>query len=77
MKYFADPSMNKLHREVLMHSFKRVFISKPPSSRKESAENYFVCRGFSGFSATASTSSGIPQTITVLTSHLEAALDAI
>jgi 23S rRNA (uridine2552-2'-O)-methyltransferase len=55
MKYFSHPSMDTLKRNVLVPSFRRVVIAKPPSSRKESAENYFLCRGFNGFSDAAST----------------------
>ncbi|EJU04213.1 23S ribosomal RNA methyltransferase [Dacryopinax primogenitus] len=43
MKYFAHPELTEFKTQYLIPYFKRVIDFKPKSSRKESAETYWVC----------------------------------
>ena len=48
IKFFASPSATQFHNSILRRSFSKVFIYKPPASRSESKEAYFVCKDFLG-----------------------------
>ncbi|KAI0776899.1 ribosomal RNA methyltransferase FtsJ domain-containing protein [Trametes elegans] len=46
LKHFEHPSSTQFCRECLEPHFRTVKYMKPPSSRSESAEGYWICRGF-------------------------------
>ncbi len=48
MKHFAQAASGKLKRNELDPLFRTVKLIKPTSSRKESPEVYYLCRGFIG-----------------------------
>ncbi|KAI0357073.1 23S ribosomal RNA methyltransferase [Trametes cingulata] len=48
LKHFAHPSADRFRKECLDPHFQLVTYRKPPSSRSESAEAYWVCLGFKG-----------------------------
>jgi len=48
LKYFDDPLHKQHHDDVLRHCFHTTASYKPPSSRSESNERYWVCSGFKG-----------------------------
>lgn len=48
LKYFDDPLHKQHHDDVLRHCFHSTASYKPPSSRSESNERYWVCSGFKG-----------------------------
>ena len=48
LKQFMDEEAYKFKHLYLMKSFKHVFHAKPPASRGESSEFYWVCMGFKG-----------------------------
>ncbi|KAI0699488.1 ribosomal RNA methyltransferase FtsJ domain-containing protein [Cerioporus squamosus] len=51
LKHFAHPEADYFRQEVLVPNFKSVRFDKPPSSRSESREGYWVCSGFLGASS--------------------------
>lgn len=48
IKYFAHPLLEEFSRENLRPSFRKVHLVKPPASRSDSRETYFLCMGFKG-----------------------------
>ncbi|PFH47864.1 hypothetical protein AMATHDRAFT_151102 [Amanita thiersii Skay4041] len=48
MKHFVDPSLQQFRRECLEPAFNDVRYVKPQSSRSESREGFFLCRGWRG-----------------------------
>ncbi|KAI0739600.1 ribosomal RNA methyltransferase FtsJ domain-containing protein [Daedaleopsis nitida] len=48
MKHFAHPSLNRFRKMQLDPNFNNVIFEKPPSSRTESSEGYWVCLGWKG-----------------------------
>ncbi|KAH9849075.1 FtsJ-like methyltransferase-domain-containing protein [Lenzites betulinus] len=48
LKHFASPSANRFRKQFLDPYFNLVTFIKPPASRTESAEGYWVCLGFKG-----------------------------
>ncbi|CCM01860.1 uncharacterized protein FIBRA_03931 [Fibroporia radiculosa] len=48
LKYFDHPLLAKFRHEELKPYFKGVFNSKPPASRTDSSEGYWICMGFKG-----------------------------
>jgi 23S rRNA U2552 (ribose-2'-O)-methylase RlmE/FtsJ len=48
MKHFAQAASGELKRNELDPLFRTVKLIKPTSSRKESPEVYYLCRGFIG-----------------------------
>ncbi|RPD56794.1 23S ribosomal RNA methyltransferase [Lentinus tigrinus ALCF2SS1-7] len=51
LKHFAHPEMDVFRRKVLEPNFNVVGFDKPPSSRPESREGYWICLGFKGRSS--------------------------
>ncbi|KAI0366476.1 23S ribosomal RNA methyltransferase [Pilatotrama ljubarskyi] len=48
LKHFVHPQSGKFRKECLDPHFRLVKYMKPPSSRSESAEAYWLCMGFKG-----------------------------
>ncbi|KAI0667381.1 ribosomal RNA methyltransferase FtsJ domain-containing protein [Trametes maxima] len=48
LKHFAHPRANSFRKEFLDPHFNLVKYVKPPSSRQESAEAYWICLGYKG-----------------------------
>jgi hypothetical protein len=48
MKHFAHPLLDTFHKAALAPCFRRVQVVKPRASRADSAEAYWLCRGFKG-----------------------------
>ena len=48
LKHFAHPDVDEFRKEHLKPSFREVHYLKPSSSRSESSEGYFLCRGWRG-----------------------------
>ena len=48
LKHFAHPDIDEFRKERLKPSFREVHYLKPSSSRSESSEGYFLCRGWRG-----------------------------
>ena len=48
LKHFAHLKANKFRKQVLEPNFNLVAFDKPPSSRSESSEGYWVCMGWKG-----------------------------
>ncbi|KAL7411233.1 FtsJ-like methyltransferase-domain-containing protein [Mrakia frigida] len=48
MKHFACPEIAEFRRTHLQRCFEEVYYDKPEACRKESAEGYFVCKGYKG-----------------------------
>ncbi|KAH9895757.1 23S ribosomal RNA methyltransferase [Cubamyces lactineus] len=48
LKHFAHPSSGEFRKQCLDPNFNLVTYFKPPSSRAESAEAYWVCMGWKG-----------------------------
>ncbi|KZP24222.1 23S ribosomal RNA methyltransferase [Athelia psychrophila] len=48
MKHFAHPLLTQYQKEVLEPNFHYVAYCKPDASRKESAEGYWLCKGWKG-----------------------------
>jgi len=48
LKHFAHPDIDEFRKEHLKPSFREVHYLKPSSSRSESSEGYFLCRGWRG-----------------------------
>ncbi|KAI5886675.1 23S ribosomal RNA methyltransferase [Schizophyllum commune H4-8] len=48
IKYFAHPLLEDFSRENLQPNFRKVHLVKPPASRSDSRETYFLCMGFKG-----------------------------
>ncbi|KIP05051.1 hypothetical protein PHLGIDRAFT_491464 [Phlebiopsis gigantea 11061_1 CR5-6] len=48
MKHFAHPLLQKFRKEELEPRFESVMYFKPPSSRDDSSEGYWVCQGWNG-----------------------------
>ncbi|KNZ76216.1 Ribosomal RNA large subunit methyltransferase E [Termitomyces sp. J132] len=48
MKFFEDPLLHDFRENELELYFNDVKVIKPPSSRSESSEGYFLCQGFQG-----------------------------
>lgn len=48
LKHFAHPDIDEFRKEQLRPSFREVHYLKPGSSRAESSEGYFLCRGWRG-----------------------------
>lgn len=48
LKHFAHPDIDEFRKEHLRPSFREVHYLKPSSSRSESSEGYFLCRGWRG-----------------------------
>jgi len=48
LKHFAQPDVDEFRKEHLKPSFREVHYLKPGSSRSESSEGYFLCRGWRG-----------------------------
>ena len=48
MKHFAQAASGRLKSNELDPLFRTVKLIKPTSSRKESPEVYYLCRGFVG-----------------------------
>ncbi len=46
LKHFSFDAMNVFRKEKLEPHFSNVQYIKPPASRSESSESYFVCRGW-------------------------------
>ncbi|KAK0444990.1 ribosomal RNA large subunit methyltransferase J [Desarmillaria tabescens] len=46
LKHFSFDAMNAFRKEKLEPHFSNVQYIKPPASRSESSESYFVCRGW-------------------------------
>ncbi|KAK0200458.1 ribosomal RNA large subunit methyltransferase J [Desarmillaria ectypa] len=46
LKHFSFDAMNEFRKEKLEPHFSNVQYIKPPASRSESSESYFVCRGW-------------------------------
>ncbi|KAF9446292.1 23S ribosomal RNA methyltransferase [Macrolepiota fuliginosa MF-IS2] len=48
MKYFTHPHLQEFCRAKLTPNFHDVRVVKPPSSRSDSKESYFLCQGWKG-----------------------------
>lgn len=48
LKHFAHPDIDEFRKEHLKPNFREVHYLKPGSSRSESSEAYFLCRGWCG-----------------------------
>ncbi|KAF8629291.1 hypothetical protein AX15_003524 [Amanita polypyramis BW_CC] len=48
MKHFMHPLLQQFRKEKLAPNFHEVRFVKPPSSRTESREGFFLCRGWKG-----------------------------
>ncbi|GBE85683.1 predicted protein [Sparassis crispa] len=48
LKYFDDPAHKEMRDTVLSRYFQTVVSHKPPASRSESSERYWICTGFRG-----------------------------
>jgi 23S rRNA (uridine2552-2'-O)-methyltransferase len=48
MKFFMHPDLVDFRKKQLDPYFTKVVTDKPASSRKESAEAYWVCMGYKG-----------------------------
>ena len=48
IKHFAHPAADGFRRKILNPNFNKVVFVKPPSSRAESPEGYWVCLGWKG-----------------------------
>ncbi|KAI1789336.1 S-adenosyl-L-methionine-dependent methyltransferase [Ganoderma leucocontextum] len=48
LKHFAHPAADSFRNKVLVPNFNKVAFTKPPSSRSESPEGYWVCMGWRG-----------------------------
>ncbi|KIL61718.1 hypothetical protein M378DRAFT_129533 [Amanita muscaria Koide BX008] len=48
MKHFTHPTLQQFRKEKLEPIFNEVRFVKPPSSRTESREGFFLCRGYKG-----------------------------
>jgi len=48
LKHFAHPDIDEFRKEHLKPNFREVHYLKPGSSRSESSEGYFLCRGWRG-----------------------------
>ena len=48
LKHFAHPDVDEFRKEDLKPNFREVHYLKPSSSRSESSEGYFLCRGWRG-----------------------------
>ncbi|KAH7912104.1 ribosomal RNA methyltransferase FtsJ domain-containing protein [Hygrophoropsis aurantiaca] len=48
LKHFAHPLLQEFRRRILVPNFHVVYYIKPDSSRSESAEGYWLCRGWTG-----------------------------
>lgn len=48
LKHFAHPDIDEFRKERLKPNFREVHYLKPSSSRSESSEGYFLCRGWRG-----------------------------
>ena len=48
LKHFAHPAADGFRRKILNPNFNKVVFVKPPSSRAESREGYWVCLGWKG-----------------------------
>ncbi|EJF57691.1 S-adenosyl-L-methionine-dependent methyltransferase [Dichomitus squalens LYAD-421 SS1] len=48
LKHFAHPKADEFRKAVLSPSFHSVAFDKPPSSRSESREGYWICAGWKG-----------------------------
>ncbi|KAF5360769.1 hypothetical protein D9756_004695 [Leucocoprinus leucothites] len=48
MKYFTHPHLEEFSKAKLVPNFKDVRTVKPPASRRESREAYFLCQGWKG-----------------------------
>ncbi|KAL1744908.1 FtsJ-like methyltransferase-domain-containing protein [Schizophyllum fasciatum] len=48
IKYFAHPLLEEFSRANLRPNFRKVHLVKPPASRSDSRETYFLCMGFKG-----------------------------
>lgn len=48
VKHFAHPDVDEFRKEHLRPNFREVHYLKPGSSRSESSEGYFLCRGWRG-----------------------------
>lgn len=48
IKYFAHPLLEEFSRRSLEPNFRKVHLVKPPASRSDSRETYFLCMGFKG-----------------------------
>ncbi|KIJ67216.1 hypothetical protein HYDPIDRAFT_173860 [Hydnomerulius pinastri MD-312] len=51
LKHFAHPLLQEFRKEYLEPNFHAVHYIKPASSRAESAEGYWLCRGWQGLTA--------------------------
>jgi len=48
LKHFAHPDTQLFRQKYLHHKFRDVYYIKPDSSRAESSEGYWLCRGWHG-----------------------------
>lgn len=48
LKHFAHPLLQEFRKRLLEPNFHAVHYIKPTSSRAESAEGYWLCRGWKG-----------------------------
>jgi len=48
LKHFAHPDIDEFRKKELKPNFREVRYLKPSSSRSESSEGYFLCRGWRG-----------------------------
>ena len=48
IKHFMHPAAIKFRKEVLEPNFHIVEFDKPPSSRSESREGFWICLGWKG-----------------------------
>ena len=48
LKHFAHPLLTQFRKENLEPHFHRVEYCKPDASRQDSAEGYWLCKGWKG-----------------------------
>ena len=53
LKHFAHPLLQEFRKEYLEPNFHLVHYIKPESSRSDSAEGYWLCRGWLGMTSEA------------------------
>ena len=58
MKFFSNPLLNEFRQKKLQPNFLKTFCIKPPSSRPDSGEAYFLCQGWRPLAWTRSRHSG-------------------
>ncbi|KAI0808169.1 ribosomal RNA methyltransferase FtsJ domain-containing protein [Fomes fomentarius] len=63
IKHFAHPEAHRFRKRFLEPNFNIVVFEKPPASRSESREGYWVCLGWKGAPSNTCSSAGIDCSI--------------